>query len=166
MILLIFTLLCFITGHVSLFSVTVYSGGTVIIYCHYDKKHINNNKYFCMRQSRFSCKDNIRTGIKNSWYHSGRFSLYDDTEGNYFIVVIRKLTRQDEDTYWCGVDTLLLDSYTKVDLEVKEDECCEKLFTETAYLEGKDSIICNYPEDYQNGTKYLIKKDGYPIIYN
>ncbi|KAL1005462.1 hypothetical protein UPYG_G00059450 [Umbra pygmaea] len=121
-ILLIFTLLSFITGGVSSI-VTGYSNGTVIINCPYSKRQESSDKYFCMGPAySLSCEDNIRTGIKNSWYHNNRFSLYDDTEGNYFMVVIRELTRQDEGTYWCGVDITGLDSYTKVDLEVKDGE--------------------------------------------
>ncbi|KAL1005438.1 hypothetical protein UPYG_G00059130 [Umbra pygmaea] len=142
-ILLIFTVLCFTTGHVSLFSVTGFFGGTVIIYCQYDNKHISNDKYFCMGPKySWNCKDNIRTGAKNTWYHNGRFSLYDDTEVNYFMVVIRQLTRQDEGTYWCGVDiSVIADSYNKVELEVKEGECCKNSGTEMAYLGGEATII-------------------------
>ena len=70
-----------------------------------------------------SCEDQIRTGLNNTWKHSGRCSLYDNTRGNYFKVIIRQLTRQDEGTYWCGVDKPIIpDSYTKVELEVKKGE--------------------------------------------
>ena len=69
------------------------------------------------------CEDQIRTGLINTWKHSGRFSLYDNTEGNDFKVMIRQLTRQDEGTYWCGVDQPIIpDSYTKVELDVKKGE--------------------------------------------
>uniref|UniRef100_A0AAZ3SW66 Ig-like domain-containing protein n=1 Tax=Oncorhynchus tshawytscha TaxID=74940 RepID=A0AAZ3SW66_ONCTS len=90
------------TGCLSSFKVTGYSGGTVIIYCHYSTEDRSHDKYFCLGQNHLRCKDQIRTGLRNTWVHSGRFSLYDNTGGNYFKVIIRQLTRQDEGTYWCG----------------------------------------------------------------
>ncbi|XP_010904407.2 polymeric immunoglobulin receptor-like [Esox lucius] len=165
-ILLKFTLLSFMTGCLSSFIVPGYSGGTVIIYCHYNNQEERNGKYFCVRKTTLSCKDQIRSGSQNTWEHSGRFSLYDDTEENYFMVVIRQLTRQDEGIYWCGVDiSVIPDRYTKVELEVKEDKCCDKSVTETVDLGGEDPIICNYPEKYENSIKYFCKEDNDSKIY-
>ncbi|KAL1005434.1 hypothetical protein UPYG_G00059090 [Umbra pygmaea] len=160
MILLIFTLISFITANVKSLTVTGYYGGTVIIYCHYSVKDKSNNKYFCKGPEYIMhCEDKITTDNTNSWQHSGRFSLYESTEGNYFRVFIRQLTRQDEGTYWCGVDKpAVLGSYTKVELEVKEDECCNKSVTETAYLGEEAKIICNYPKKYRTSVKYFCKE--------
>ncbi|XP_034150347.1 CMRF35-like molecule 9 [Esox lucius] len=158
-ILLIFIQLYFIKGCVS-FIVTGYSGGTAIIYCHYYRGEEHYGKYFCMGQNSLSCEEKIRSGSQNTWEHSGRFSLYDKTVVNYFTVVIRQLTRQDEGTYWCGVgEPVVPDSYTKVELEVKEDKCCLKSVTETVYLGGEATMICNYPEKYENSSKYFCKEN-------
>ncbi|XP_042168673.1 polymeric immunoglobulin receptor-like [Oncorhynchus tshawytscha] len=160
-ILLIVILLSFMTGCLSSFTVTGSSGGTVIIYCHYSTEDRSHEKYFCLGQNRLRCKDQIRTGLRNTWKHSGRFSLYDNTGGKYFKVIIRQLTRQDEGTYWCGVDKpTLLDSYTKIELEVKKDDCCEKSVTETAFLGGEATIRCNYPEDHEDDIKYFCKESN------
>eukprot|EP00063_Salmo_salar_P083764 XP_014058599.1 PREDICTED: polymeric immunoglobulin receptor-like [Salmo salar] len=141
----------------SSFKVTGYSGGTVILYCKYSHRHDDNQKYFTDGNS----KDQIKTGLKNTWVHSGRFSLYDHTGGNYFKVIIRQLTRKDEGTYWCGVDKPTIpDSYTKVELDVKKDDCCEKSVTETAYLGGEATIRCNYPEDHEDSIKYFCKESN------
>ncbi|XP_064816760.1 polymeric immunoglobulin receptor-like isoform X2 [Oncorhynchus masou masou] len=121
----------------------------------------SRDKYFCSGQYSYSlsCEDQIRTGLNNTWKHSGRFSLYDNNGGNYFKVIIRQLTRPDEGTYWCGVDKPTApDSYTKVELDVKKDDCCEKSVTETAFLGGEASIRCNYPEDHENRIKYFCKE--------
>ncbi|XP_064871450.1 uncharacterized protein LOC135568580 [Oncorhynchus nerka] len=160
-ILLIVILLSFMTGCLSSFKVTGYSGGTVIISCHYSTEDRSREKYFCLEQNRLRCEDQIRTGLRNTWVHSGRFSLYDNTGGNYFKVIIRQLTRQDERTYWCGVDKPTIpDSYTKVELDVKKDDCCEKSVTETAFLGGEATIRCNYPEDHEDNIKYFCKVDS------
>ncbi|XP_031677541.1 CMRF35-like molecule 8 [Oncorhynchus kisutch] len=160
-ILLIVILLSFMTGCLSSFKVTGYSGGTVIIYCHYSTEDRSREKYFCFGQNSLRCEDQIRTGLKNTWQHSGRFSLYDNTGGNYFKVIIRQLTRQDERTYWCGVNKPTApDSYTKVELDVEKEDCCEKSVTETAFLGGEATISCNYPEDHEDDIKYFCKEDS------
>ncbi|XP_034149964.1 polymeric immunoglobulin receptor-like [Esox lucius] len=165
-ILLIFTLLFFMTGSVNSFKVTGYSGGTVIIHCHYNNQEESNGKYFCKKNTFLGCEDKIRSGSQNTWQHRGRFSLYDDTEGKYFTVVIRQLTRQDEGTYRCAVDLYLdHDSYTKVELKVNEDECCTKTDTITNNLGGEATIICNYPENQEYSHVYLCKEDNHSKIY-
>ncbi|KAL1005431.1 hypothetical protein UPYG_G00059060 [Umbra pygmaea] len=156
---LIFTLLSFITGNVTSLVVTGYTGGTIITYCHYSKEERNYNKYFCLGQYRVGCQDKIRTGDKNTLQHNDRFSLYENSEENYFMVVIRQLTRQDEGMYQCGVDIPFVgDSYIKVELKVKDEECCKKSVTQTGYLGRDVNIICNYPEDYKNSIKYFCKE--------
>ncbi|KAK6301001.1 hypothetical protein J4Q44_G00290990 [Coregonus suidteri] len=167
-ILLIVILLSFMTGCLSSFKVTGYSGGTVIIYCDYSIEERSSEKYFCMGEYSWSCEDKIKTGLKNSWQNSGRFSLYDNIGRNYFKVIIRQLTKQDEGTYWCGVDKPTApDSYTKVELDVKTDDCCEKSVTETVYLGGEATISCNYPEDHEDSIKYFCKesKDFKTCVY-
>uniref|UniRef100_A0AAY5KWE7 Immunoglobulin domain-containing protein n=1 Tax=Esox lucius TaxID=8010 RepID=A0AAY5KWE7_ESOLU len=161
-ILLIVTLLAFMTGCVSSFTVPGYSGGTVFIYCHYERGDIIDKKYFCMAPEynmSQSCEVKIRASSQNTWQHRGRFSLYDDTERNLFTVVIRQLTREDEGIYWCGVDKPgVPDSYTKVEMEVKDDKCCNKSVTETVDLGGEANIICNYPEKHEESIKYFCKE--------
>ncbi|XP_029603735.1 polymeric immunoglobulin receptor-like [Salmo trutta] len=114
--LLIVILLSFTTGCLSSFKVTGYSGGTVIIYCHYSTEERSDHQ---------------------------------------------TTDRQDEGTYWCGVDKPTIpDSYTEVELDVKEDDCCEKSVTETAYLGGEATIRCNYPEDHEDSIKYFCKESN------
>ncbi|KAM9492057.1 polymeric immunoglobulin receptor-like [Salvelinus alpinus] len=164
-ILLIVIILSFMTGCLSSFKVTGYSGGTVIIDCDYYTEDRSHEKYFCKGQYSFSkyswsCEDQIRTGLKNTWVNSGRFSLYDITGRNYLKVIIRQLTRQDEGTYWCGVaKPTARDSYTKVELNVKDD-CCGKSVIEMANLGGEATIRCNYPEDHEDSIKYFCKESN------
>ncbi|KAK6310563.1 hypothetical protein J4Q44_G00186180 [Coregonus suidteri] len=50
--------------------------------------------------------------------------------------------------------------FTKVELKVKEDDCCKNSVTEmTAYLGGNATITCQYPEDHVNRIKYFCKQD-------
>ncbi|XP_060776067.1 CMRF35-like molecule 8 [Neoarius graeffei] len=120
-ILLIFTL-CLISDGGASKKVTGYSGGGVLIKCKYDREYTQNPKYFCKGSSP-GCSDQIKTGDKNEWVNSGRFSLFDDTKSAEFSVMIRELTVQDTGTYHCGVDRrAATDIYTQVELKVKEGE--------------------------------------------
>uniref|UniRef100_A0AAZ3P9H6 Ig-like domain-containing protein n=1 Tax=Oncorhynchus tshawytscha TaxID=74940 RepID=A0AAZ3P9H6_ONCTS len=91
--------------HDSSFTVTGSSGGTVIIYCHYSTEDRSHEKYFCLGQNRLRCKDQIRTGLRNTWKHTGRFSVSDNRGERFYTVNISDLTEDDTGTYWCGVET-------------------------------------------------------------
>ncbi|KAI5627312.1 polymeric immunoglobulin receptor-like isoform X1, partial [Silurus asotus] len=100
--------------------VTGYSGGEVLIKCKYDTEYTQNPKYFC-KGSWPGCSDLIKTGDKNMWVTSGRFSLFDDTKSAEFRVMIREITVEDTGTYQCGVDkSWENDIYTPMELKVKE----------------------------------------------
>ncbi|XP_041697828.1 uncharacterized protein LOC121535138 isoform X2 [Coregonus clupeaformis] len=93
--------------------------------------------------------------MKNTWENKNRLSLC-DTDGDHFTVAIRKLDKSDEGNYKCEVNTPDTPSghFTKVELKVKEDDCCKNSVTEmTAYLGGNATITCQYPEDHVNRIK-------------
>uniref|UniRef100_A0A8C1M8P8 Ig-like domain-containing protein n=1 Tax=Cyprinus carpio TaxID=7962 RepID=A0A8C1M8P8_CYPCA len=107
-----------VVGVLSSISVTGYSGGGVIITCRYEGKYTANEKYFC-KEETLTCSDLIKTGIKNQWFKSGGFSLYDNTSTAVFTVILKDLSEQDSGMYKCGVDkSKSPDSYTKVNLNV------------------------------------------------
>ncbi|KAI5614564.1 polymeric immunoglobulin receptor-like isoform X2 [Silurus asotus] len=120
-ILLIIVTFCLISDGGASKEVTGYSGGEVLIKCKYDTKYTQNPKYFCKGSSP-GCSDLIKTGAKNMWVTSERFSLFDDTKSAEFSAMIREITVEDTGTYQCGVDKSLgKDIYTPVDLKVKEE---------------------------------------------
>ncbi|KAL0153207.1 hypothetical protein M9458_051492, partial [Cirrhinus mrigala] len=136
---------------VSSISVTGYSGGGVIITCKYDEGYTAHAKYFCKGQNP-GCSDLIRTEEKEKWFHSGRFSLYDNRSATVFTVTIRNLSEQDSGTYQCAADIRIFgDSYTEVKLNVIKSQ---KNSTVTGYSGG--NIIINYK--YENKLKE-------PLIY-
>ncbi|KAI5614791.1 polymeric immunoglobulin receptor-like, partial [Silurus asotus] len=139
--------------------VTGYSGGEVLIKCKYDAEYTQNLKYFC-KGSWPGCSDLIKTGDKNMWVTSGRFSLFDDTKSAEFRVMIREITVEDTGTYQCGVDISWgKDIYTPVELKVKEDGGASKEVT--GYSGGGVLIKCNYDTEYTQNLKYFCK-DSWP----
>ncbi|AWP06010.1 Hypothetical protein SMAX5B_007422 [Scophthalmus maximus] len=99
----IFTILQ-IRGLTSVITTKVYGveGQTFDFSCEYPHSWQSNAKYFCL----FDDNDNhlIRTDKHDQWETEGRFSLYDNTTGAFFIVRVDKLVPGDSGIYWCGVD--------------------------------------------------------------
>ncbi|XP_056625143.1 uncharacterized protein LOC130437689 [Triplophysa dalaica] len=157
---LTFTLLM-IPGALS-FSVTGYTGGAVTITCQYEKGYSANAKYFCRLSKDLTkkCSDLIKTEIKNKRFKSGRFSLYDDTTASVFNVTITDLNEDDSDTYYCAVDRSLWDIYTEVKLNVREDDCCEKIISLSVPSGGSVNVSCKYPQSHRTDVKFLCRSSG------
>ncbi|KAL6482291.1 hypothetical protein MHYP_G00103710 [Metynnis hypsauchen] len=158
-ILLIFTLLL-ISGGEETKVVTGYSGGGVLIKCRYETQYSSNPKYFC-KDSWSNCADQIKTGVKNEWINSGRFSLFDDTRASQFWVLITELTVEDTGTYKCAVDIeFQLDVYTAVTLRVKEDQDYKQSISVTGHEGGSVNISCKYPQSHRIDPKFLCRRVG------
>ncbi|KAL7852055.1 hypothetical protein SRHO_G00178400 [Serrasalmus rhombeus] len=161
-ILLIFTLFLISVGGGESERVTGYSGGGVLIKCRYDKKYTSNPKYLCKGPwPELTCTDQIKTGVKNKWINSGRFSLFDKTRAAQFWVMIRELTVEDSGTYQCAVDKdLAIDVYTPVELKVEEDLSYEKSISVTGHVGGSVNISCRYPQSHSSYPKFLCRRVG------
>ncbi|XP_040892462.1 transmembrane domain-containing protein TMIGD3-like isoform X2 [Toxotes jaculatrix] len=77
-------------------------GQTLDFRCEYPHSWKSNSKYFCRLDDNNTCL--ILTDKHNQWETDGRFSLYDNTTGAFFIVKVDELVPEDSGTYWCGVD--------------------------------------------------------------
>ncbi|GAA6084886.1 polymeric immunoglobulin receptor-like [Tachysurus ichikawai] len=159
-ILLIFTF-CLISDGGASKEVTGYLGGGILIKCEYDPEYTENQKYFC-KGSWAACSDQIKTGDKNQWVNSGRFSLFDDTRSAEFWVMIRELNVKDAGTYHCGVGSgSWLDINTSVELKVKKDLSFEKTISKTVTVGEDLTISCKYPEFLASAPKFLCKRPKY-----
>ncbi|XP_053492759.1 polymeric immunoglobulin receptor-like [Ictalurus furcatus] len=162
-ILLIFTL-CLISDGGDAKKVTGYSGGGVLIKYKYDTKFTQNQKYFCKGSGPY-CSDQIKTGAKNEWINSGRFSLFDDTKSAVFSVMIRELTVQDTGMYYCGVyRDSWMDIYTTVDLKVKKGSLVSRKVT--AYAGTRSNIKCSYDDEYKKKPKAFCKIKTHQWCFN
>ena len=118
------------------FEVKGYTGGAVVIKCKYEDKYQWNKKYFCRdtASNSKSCKDQIKTHLKNQWVNDGRFSLYDNTTGTFFMVIFRDLTPKDAGKYCCAVDRFWSkDSYKELDLNINEGENCKNVKVQACF---------------------------------
>ncbi|XP_074485233.1 uncharacterized protein LOC141764153 [Sebastes fasciatus] len=85
--------------------ITGVEGQTFDFRCKYENGRQSNAKYFCYdKDGNMSFSPLIRTEKHDQWEENGRFSLYDNTTGAFFIVSVDKLTSEDSGMYRCGVD--------------------------------------------------------------
>ncbi|XP_008286743.1 uncharacterized protein LOC103362224 [Stegastes partitus] len=69
--------------------------------CEYRAQQLSKATYFRHVVNQVSSLL-IQTEKHNRWVTKGRFSLYDNTSGAFFIVRVNKLTLEDSGTYLCG----------------------------------------------------------------
>lgn len=70
--------------------------------CDYQAGWKNNTKYFHLNDKE-SSNDVLQINKHDQWEEKGRFSVYDNTTGAFFIIRVDKLYPNDSGTYWCGV---------------------------------------------------------------
>lgn len=83
---------------------TVFSGvegESFTFRCEYPNGLTEKMKYLCIAECSSYL---IMTDKHNRWETKGRFSMYDNTTGSFFIVRVDKLRLNDSATYSCGVD--------------------------------------------------------------
>ncbi|KAK9539856.1 hypothetical protein VZT92_002345 [Zoarces viviparus] len=96
-------------------------GQTFDFRCEYKDGQQNNTKYFCHEnddnEDKMFSTSLIWTQKHDQWDKDGRFSLYDNTSGAFFIVRVDSLTSGDSGTYRCGV-TAIPDRISYIQLNV------------------------------------------------
>ena len=98
----------------SALTVRGYRDGAVIIKCNYDSLHKSSRKCFYKGRKRDA-------GIAKKWCAergksgNGKFTLHEDTKGDFFMVLITQLTREDVGQYQCVIDKAIPPAvYTEV----------------------------------------------------
>lgn len=63
-------------------------------------------KYFC-KKTQSICENKIKSDEKDTWITQGRFSLRYNSSGNFSLVKISNLSKEDAGKYLCPVDVPL-----------------------------------------------------------
>ncbi|XP_026216358.1 polymeric immunoglobulin receptor-like [Anabas testudineus] len=133
-----------------------YEGGSVSISCPYESQDQNNMKYICRGNQPSSCLQQALITSNNR--RNTQFSLTDDKVSRKFTVTITSLTQKDSGSYLCGVQRNTgLDVFSAVDLEVRENTCCDSSTKVQSYEGGSVSISCPYESQDQNNMKYICR---------
>ncbi|KAK5866258.1 hypothetical protein PBY51_020464 [Eleginops maclovinus] len=119
-------------------------GGDVSFQCSH-KLAWKSDKYLC-KASCNRIEDRVVTVQSGARAESGRITLVDSGDGA-FSVTFRQLQLSDKGRYWCAVDRIGFDTYTEVQLTVKEG-----VTNETRTVKPKLSHTWTY-ENRSNSTR-------------
>ncbi|XP_026101144.1 uncharacterized protein LOC113072337 [Carassius auratus] len=160
-ILLIFLTFYLISAAVRCFSVTGYSGGSVLV---------DSGKLWSSDSAKYMAKLPEWSVIINDkkhekWINEGRFTLYRNSEGN-LMIYIRELNTQDTGRYAIDV---LQNQRIYMTVNVKEEDSCCKVSKRVIVNVGETaSFSCEYSQNHINDPKIIFKeeKDSIEMIYS
>ncbi|XP_014644887.1 PREDICTED: CMRF35-like molecule 8 [Ceratotherium simum simum] len=102
-------LLLWVPGSLSLSgpsNVTGTVGGSLSVQCRYEEKFTENKKYWCKSSCSLLWREKIvETTESEREERSGHVSIRDHPANLSFTVTMERLTKDDEGTYWCGIET-------------------------------------------------------------
>ncbi|XP_052390220.1 polymeric immunoglobulin receptor isoform X40 [Carassius gibelio] len=133
---------------------TVQTGGTLIIPCHYDLKYINHKKYWCFHAKSYYNYCSILAYANET---KARVSVIDHPDQSFFTVTMRNLQHEDTGGYWCVVEIggiLEIDESEQLYLTVQAAPDVSVVSSSVYGHEGGDiSVQCFYSSGYQNEVK-------------
>uniref|UniRef100_A0A3B3YQ40 Ig-like domain-containing protein n=1 Tax=Poecilia mexicana TaxID=48701 RepID=A0A3B3YQ40_9TELE len=143
---------CCVSRAAGLIHVFGYKGRNVNVSCPYNEGYESYEKYLC----NDPCRN--KDVLTRSQKHQNKYSTYDDKTSRIFTVTISDLRLDDAGKYWCGVTRKgLIDLYTEVKLEVKEDRCCDTVNQTQSTEEGSVTISCPYDSQSVNKLKFFCR---------
>ncbi|XP_067296687.1 polymeric immunoglobulin receptor-like [Pseudorasbora parva] len=149
-ILLIFLTFYLISGAVRCFSVTGYSGASLLV---------DSQKLWYSSSAKYVVKhDPWRTIVNyrkhNEWISEGRFVLFCNKYGN-LMIFIRELNTHDAGKYRIRV---LNKWYIDITLNVNTDSCCKVPKTVKVKIGETAAFSCEYSQNHINDPKIIFKE--------
>lgn len=92
--------------------------GSLMVQCHYDQGWEKYVKYWCQGAVWSSCKILVQTTGSEREVRKDRVSIKDHQKSCMFTVTMKKLRRDDTDTYWCGIEKTGRDPGVKVKVTI------------------------------------------------
>ncbi|XDV16589.1 hypothetical protein PO909_016237 [Leuciscus waleckii] len=140
---------------------TGHSGGRMMIKCEHPQ-YKTKPKYICKESD--GCSERKNPGVQDEWMENGDVSLYDDTRAGVLMVFFRELKAADAGTYRCGVNVShYTESFTELQLDVRDDAKFPKTKTESAHLGEEVNITCQIPQEHK---VHFCKEDDDHICQN
>ncbi|XP_023589019.1 adhesion G protein-coupled receptor E4-like isoform X3 [Trichechus manatus latirostris] len=79
-------------------------GNSLTVLCHYDPGWETHYKWWCRGAVWSSCKILVKTTGSEQEVKEGHVSIRDNHKQRIFTVTIEKVTEDDADLYWCGIE--------------------------------------------------------------
>ncbi|XP_006019845.3 CMRF35-like molecule 2 [Alligator sinensis] len=84
-------------------------GGSVLVSCQYSKDYRSYKKYWCRGDNWSQCSVDVQTTGSEEEVRQERLSIRDNHTLCIFTVTMKDLQEEDDDTYWCGIETFGID---------------------------------------------------------
>ena len=111
-----------VTGAESSLTLRGYRDGAVIIKCNYNSLYKSSRKCFYKGGQKDDGKEK-KWCAERGKSGNGKFTLHEDTKGDFFMVLITQLTREDVGQYQCVIDKAIPPAvYTDVRLVMDPGE--------------------------------------------
>ncbi|XP_065131666.1 polymeric immunoglobulin receptor-like [Paramisgurnus dabryanus] len=133
-------------------TVTVQTGGSVIIPCHYESKYTQHEKYWCYH-ARAAYPYCSTLAYANET--KGDVSVIDHPDQSLFTVTMRDLQHQNTGNYWCGMSITDGDDVTEwfyITIQPAPDVYVMSSSV-TVDEGGNISLQCLYTSTYKNKHK-------------
>ncbi|XP_065133019.1 polymeric immunoglobulin receptor-like [Paramisgurnus dabryanus] len=133
-------------------TLTVQTGGSVIIPCHYESKYTQHKKYWCYHPlgSYSSC-----SFLAYANETKRNVSVIDHPDQSLFTVTMRNLQEQNTGTYWCAVEINRdCDVTERFYLKIQSAPDVSVMSSSVTADEGGNiSVQCLYTSTYKNKHK-------------
>ncbi|XP_073704634.1 polymeric immunoglobulin receptor-like [Garra rufa] len=133
---------------------SVQTGGSVIIPCHYDKKYTEHKKYWCFDAGSAYNYCSILAYANET---KGKVSVTDHPNQSFFTVTMRNLQHEDTGAYWCAVEIggiIDVDTTEQLHLTVQSAPDVSVVSSSVSGHEGGDiRLQCFYSSGYKNKLK-------------
>ncbi|XP_065131695.1 polymeric immunoglobulin receptor-like [Paramisgurnus dabryanus] len=134
-------------------TVTVQTGGSVIIPCHYESKYNQHEKYWCYHYYEVYRSCSILAYANKT---NGNVSVIDHPDQSLFTVTMRDLKDQNNGYYWCAVEIegITFDVTEWFYIKIQSAPDVSVMSSNVSVDEGGNiSVQCLYTSTYENKHK-------------
>ncbi|XP_077019853.1 CMRF35-like molecule 7 [Tamandua tetradactyla] len=78
--------------------------GSLTLQCHYDTGWERHRKWWCRGAGWDFCRILVQTSESGYLQKKGRVLISDNQSNRLFTVTMQNLSKDDADTYWCGIE--------------------------------------------------------------
>ncbi|XP_016116669.1 polymeric immunoglobulin receptor-like [Sinocyclocheilus grahami] len=135
--------------------VTGYSGGSLLVDS--GKLWFRDSAKYMVKLPEWSMI--IHDMKHDKWIKEGRFTLFQNNEGN-LMIYIRELNTQDAGRYQVGLDG---QSIIDITLNVEEDACCKVSKRVMVNIGETANFSCEYSQNHINDSKIIFKEGTYSV---
>ncbi|XP_016072149.1 PREDICTED: CMRF35-like molecule 7 [Miniopterus natalensis] len=115
--------------------------GSLTVECRYEHRWQTHRKWWCRGADWDSCQILIQTTSSQQKVQGDRLSIRDNQRDGVIIVTMKDLRRDDEDTYWCGINRIGTDRGVPISVIVEPGNLFSGKISNNYMGVSSDSLI-------------------------